>query len=228
MTPPPLPTTSPLVMSLLVTSLLLGALGVLAGAGARLLLGRLRRGARVPPPWCELGVAAAWAATGALAGAGLPVRWVPVLLALGWFAVAATAVDVARHRLPDALTLPALPVALLLLAPLGAAAVLRGLAGAAVAAAAHAAVHLAAPAAMGGGDVKLAAPLGAVLAAASWPALLLAGALAAVLSGGPAAVLVATRPRGGRRGAALPHGPSMVLAAWLVTAAVAGSGARGP
>ena len=36
---------------------------------------------------------------------------------------------------------------------------------------AYAAVHLAAPSALGAGDVKLAAPLGAVLAAASWAAL---------------------------------------------------------
>jgi leader peptidase (prepilin peptidase) / N-methyltransferase len=205
---------------------LLGVLGVLSGAGARLLLGRLRRGARVPPPWCELGVAATWAST-AVAGAGaLPVRWMPVLLALGWFAVAAAAVDVVHHRLPDALTVPALPVALLLLAPLGADVVVRALVGATIAATAHAAVHLLAPAAMGAGDAKLAGSLGAVLAAVSWDSLLLAGALAAVLSGGLAVVLTLTG-RGGRR-TALPHGPSMLLAAWLVTAAAAGAGARGP
>ena len=122
---------------------------------------RLRRGTRVPPPWCELGVALAWGAVGSAAGAGVvPVPWLPVLLGLGWLAVAAGAIDLLHQRLPDALTLPALPLALLLLAPLGSAVVLRAGAGAAVAFVAYATVHLAAPAALGAGDVKLAAPLG--------------------------------------------------------------------
>ena len=96
--------------------------------------------------------------------AAVPVRWLPVLLGLGWLAVAAGAVDVLHRRLPDALTLPALPVALLLLVPLGGDG--GGCAGwwaRSSPCAAHGAVHLVAPAAMGGGDVKLAAPLGAVL-----------------------------------------------------------------
>ena len=118
-------------------------------------------------------------------------------------------------RLPDALTLPALPLALLLLAPLGPEVVLRAGLGAVVAFAAYAAVHLAAPAALGAGDVKLAAPLGAVLAAASWAALVAAGVrrrdlLSAVL----AAVMLAMRGRGG----AVPHGPSMLVAGLLVAA----------
>ena len=211
----------------LLLGVLSAAAGVPAGVAVRLLLRRLRRGARVPPPWCEVGVAVAWAATGAAAGAGLlPVPWVPVLLALGWFGVAAGAVDVRHRRLPDTLTLPALPLALLLLVPLGLPAALRGVAGAAVAVAAHAAVHLVVPTAMGAGDVKLAAPLGAVLAATSWEALALGGLLAAVLSGGLAAVLV---PAGrGRRRSGLPHGPSMLLATWVVALATAGGGARGP
>src|SRR5689334_10058064 len=118
----------------LAVPLLLAVPGLAAGAAARRLLARLRRGARVPPPWCELGVAFAWAASGRAVAVGVvPVRWLPVLLGLGWLAVAAAVVDLVHHRLPDALTLPALPAAALLLAPLGPAAVLRGLAGAAVA-----------------------------------------------------------------------------------------------
>jgi leader peptidase (prepilin peptidase) / N-methyltransferase len=200
---------------------LLAAPGLLAGAGARLLLRRLRRGARVPPPWCELAVALAWGAVGAAAGVGVvPVLWLPVLLGLGWLAVAAGAVDLRHHRLPDALTLPALPLALLLLAPLGPEVVLRAGVGAVLAFAAYAAVHLAAPAALGAGDVKLAAPLGAVLAGVSWEALVVGGVLAAIVSGAAAVVLLVVR---GRRGV-LPHGPSMLLAGLLVAAA----GARGP
>ena len=205
------------VMTTLLTSFVLVVAGLCAGTGARLLLRRLRRGTRVPPPWCELGVASAWGASGA---AAVPVRWLPVLLALGWLAVAAGAVDVLAGRLPDALTLPALPTALLLLVPVGGDAVARGVAGAVVAVAAHAAVHLVAPAAMGGGDVKLAAPLGAVSAAVSWEALALAGVLAALSSGVLAVAVLVRRGRGG----AVPHGPSMLLACLLVAAA----GARGP
>jgi leader peptidase (prepilin peptidase) / N-methyltransferase len=209
----------PLVPALLVTGLL--ASGLVAGTGARLLLRRLRRGTRVPPPWCELGVAATWAGVGVATRVGpVPVRWLPVLLALAWLAVAAGAVDVLCGRLPDALTLPALPIALLLLAPVGVGAVGRAVAGAAVAVAAHAAVHLVAPAAMGAGDVKLAAPLGAVLAAASWEALALAGLLAALCSGALAGAVLLVR----RRGGAVPHGPSMLVAGLLVATA----GARGP
>ena len=207
--------------------LLLAVAGVPAGGIARLLLRRLRRGARIPPPWCEVGVAAAWGATGAAAGAGLvPLRWLPVLLGLGWLVVAAGAVDLLVRRLPDALTLPALPVGLLLLAPLGPPAVLRGLAGAAVAVAVHAVVHLVAQSSMGAGDVKLAAPLGAVLAAASWDALLTGAVLAALLSGGIAAA--ALLHRSATRTTALPHGPSMLLAGWVVAVAAAGPGGRGP
>jgi leader peptidase (prepilin peptidase)/N-methyltransferase len=143
-----------------------------------------------------------------------------VLLGLVWLTVAAGAADLLHQRLPDALTLPALPVALLLLTPLGEEAVRRAVGGAAVALTAHVAVHLAVPPAMGAGDVKLAAPLGAVLAAASWEALAIAGLLAAVLSGALAATALVARGRGG----AVPHGPSMLVAGLLVTAACA----RGP
>ena len=203
------------------TVVLLAAAGALAGAGARLLLRRLRRGARVPPPWCELAVALAWGAVGAAAGVGVvPVLWLPVLLGLGWLAVAAGAVDLLHQRLPDALTLPALPLALLLLAPLGPEVVLRAGLGAVVAFVAYAAVHLAAPAAMGAGDVKLAAPLGAVLAAASWAAVVAAGLVAALLSAVLATVMLAMRGRS----SAVPHGPSMLVAGLLVVAVAA----RGP
>lgn len=205
-----------------------GLAGAVAGAGARGLLGRLRRGARIRPPCCEVAVGVLWAATGAgWATGACPAAWLPVLLGLGWLAVAAGAADLARRRLPDALTVPALPSALLLVLPLGADAALRGAAGAAVAVAAHGAVHLLAPRAMGGGDVKLAAPLGVALAAVAWPAMAVAALLAAVLTALAAAVGLATGTMA--RGAALPHGPSMLTAAWLVTAwlVMAGAAAGG-
>ena len=82
---------------------------------------------------------------------------------------------------------------------------------------AYAAVHLAAPAAMGAGDVKLAAPLGAVLAAASWAAVVAAGLVAALLSAVLATVMLAMRGRS----SAVPHGPSMLVAGLLVVAVAA-------
>jgi leader peptidase (prepilin peptidase)/N-methyltransferase len=201
-----------------------GIAGAVAGGVARLLLRRLRRGARVPPPWCEIAVGVLWATVAAARAAGvIPGAWVPALLGIAWFGVAAGAVDLAHRRLPDALTLPALPVALLLLLPLGPTAVLHGLAGAALAVGAHGAVHLVVPRAMGAGDVKLAAPLGAALAAAGWPALILAALLAAMLTAVLGVAGLATR-RLARR-AALPHGPSMLAATWLVTSWLAVVGA---
>jgi leader peptidase (prepilin peptidase)/N-methyltransferase len=211
-------------LAVVAAGLCAGAGGAAAGYAVRLLLRRLRRGALIRPPWCETAVGLLWAGPVAAWAAGaLPAGWVPALLGLGWFGVAAGAVDLAHRRLPDALTLPALPVALLLLLPLGATAVLHGLAGAAVAAVAHAAVHLVAPRAMGAGDVKLAAPLGVVLAAAGWPAPVLSALLAAVLTAVLGVTGLATRRLG--RGAALPHGPSMLVATWLVTSWLAAVGA---
>ncbi|MCW0212875.1 MAG: prepilin peptidase [Pseudonocardia sp.] len=209
--------------------------GAVAGRGARLLLGRLRRGARVPPPWCELAVAAVWGlGTAAVLLGGADVGWLPLVLGTGWLLVACGAVDVVHRRLPDALTVPAAPAVLLLLVPLGPGTVLRAACGAAVLLGAHAAVHLLAPRSLGAGDVKLAAPVGAVLAAVSWPAVLLGTVLAALTSAALALILGrrpdhrGVDPRGpdGRRGA-VPHGPSMLGASWAVLALAAGSAGAG-
>jgi len=204
-----------------------GAAGVLAGAAARLLLARLRRGARVRAPVCELAVAVGWAACGAGWALGLvPPPWVAVLVGLWWLVVAASVTDLVHRRLPDALVLPAFPAALLLVAPLGGEAVLRAATGALLTVAAHAPWHLLAPRALGAGDVKLAAPLGAVLAAAAWPAPLLAAGLAAVFTGGAAAtVVVAARLRRRPRPAAIAHGPSMLAATVVTLATVFAAGA---
>ena len=228
---------------------MLAAAGVIAGGGARVLLRRLRRGTRIPPPWCEMGVAGLWAATGAAWAAGaVPVVWVPAVLGLGWLVVAAGVVDLRHRRLPNALTVPAFPIALLLLLPVGPSAVVRGAAGAAVAVAVHVALHLVDRRAVGAGDVKLAAPLGALLAAVAWPALPLAAALAASVTasvavagairavigspgriGSRAPVPVGARASPERRwclaGRAVPHGPSMLAASWLVTLVLLALGA---
>jgi leader peptidase (prepilin peptidase)/N-methyltransferase len=197
-------------------AVLVGAAGALAGRVARWLLARMARGVVMRRPWCEAVVAVAWAAVGVGWAEGwVAGPWVPALLGLGWLGAAVAAVDLRHHRIPDALTLPALPAALLCVLPLGADAVGRAVGGAALAVAAHAAVHLLRRAALGAGDVKLAAPLGALLGAAAWPAVPLAALLAGLLTAAVATAGLATGAL--RRGAALPHGPSMVVAAALVT-----------
>lgn len=200
-----------------------GGLGMLAGAAARAVLGRLRRGARLRPPWCELAVGALWAGAGGWwGGGGLSWRWLPLLLGLAWLAVAAGAVDLLHGRLPDALTLPALPAAVLAAAPLGGAAVSRALLGALLLFGGYLAVRVVAPGALGAGDVKLAAALGAGLGAASLAALAAATVLAAVLT---ASVLAGGLLSGRLRpGSAVPHGPAMLATGWLVLAVAAGAG----
>lgn len=218
-------------------TLVFALLGSTAGRAARVLVRWLRRGAPVPPPWCEVSLAGSWAVCGWLWTSGrLPGEWLPLLLGLSWLAVAAGAVDLMCHRLPDALTLPAVPLILLLVMPLGTDSALRALCAAVVLAGGHLLVRLAVPAAMGAGDVKLAAPVGAALGAVSWPALAIWAVLAAALT---SVMVLAGRSRGagvrgpgvrgpGVRGpgVAVPHGPAMLLAGWLVVA-VAALGAAG-
>ncbi|WP_337662117.1 A24 family peptidase [Actinoalloteichus sp. AHMU CJ021] len=201
------------------------ALGAALGGGAatlgRRLLRRPPRGIRVPAPWCELALAALWAAALLRSATGdLPWWWLPVPLALGWLAVLLAATDLTDRRLPDALTLPAVPAALVVVWFAGALApdpdmLARAALGGILLTGLYLVAHRWAPEALGLGDVKLAASTGTVLAAVSWPALLL-GALGAVLVTGLAgalALLVGCGPR-----ATLPHGLPMLGCAWLVTA----------
>ncbi len=119
------------------------------------------------------------------------------LVVLSWY-------DVRERRLPNLLTLPGAGVILLAAAFAG-----RGmpaLAGAAALGVLYLLVHLAAPAGMGAGDVKLAIGLGGLagcFGAGVWFSAALAAALLTALWGGAAAV------RGVRT---VPHGPSMCLA----------------
>ncbi|MQA15806.1 MAG: prepilin peptidase [Pseudonocardiaceae bacterium] len=176
-----------------------------------MLLVRLRGG--VTRAWCAVpGVAAVWVVVALVAP---PWWWVGVPLALGWLGVLLTITDLAQRRLPDVLTVPAYPVgaALLTVAASGSddgGLALRGVLGAALWAGGYAAVRLVAPAALGGGDVKLAGPLGALTAAVSWSGLLLAVLAATVIT----ALLAAVAALFGHRDVA--HGPAMLGAAWLV------------
>jgi leader peptidase (prepilin peptidase)/N-methyltransferase len=190
------------------------AAGTAAGILGRRIVNRAVHGAS-RPPWPELACALLSALVGWRAAADLlPSWWLPVPLVLGWFAVPLVAADLARRRLPDVLTLPAYPILGLTIAFAAAAGpgpglALSALAGTLVFGAAHALVRVLAPAAMGGGDVKLAGSLGAVLGALGWPALAIAATAAA---GVTATFALVTRAR------AAPHGPGLLAATWLVAA----------
>lgn len=129
---------------------------------------------------------------------------------IAWLA-ALTFYDVAQRRLPNRLTVPGAVVVLLVAAWVG-----RGLPaalGALALTALYLLVHLAAPAAMGAGDVKLAVGIGALTGAFGVDAWILAAVAAPLLT----AVwgLFACRSRG-----TVPHGPSMCLTAFTAVALV--------
>jgi leader peptidase (prepilin peptidase)/N-methyltransferase len=117
---------------------------------------------------------------------------------LGVLGVALAAIDVAVHRLPDRLTLPAIP---LLIALLGAAAVigheggalLRALLGGLALAGSFLLLALVRPGELGGGDVKLAALAGLALGWLGWPTLIAGAALGFVLAGVAGLALLALR-----------------------------------
>jgi leader peptidase (prepilin peptidase)/N-methyltransferase len=120
---------------------------------------------------------------------------------LAWFGIVLAMVDLRHHRLPDALTLP-LGAGLLLLQfhRLGEAAL-----GAVIFGGAHLAIRRLKPELMGGGDVKLAAALGTVLAL---PLLV----PAAILSSAVTLALAITK-----RSRRVPHGPGLLAATWALT-----------
>ena len=90
-------------------ALLACLLGLLIGWGARRRLATLRRGAVVAAGWIEVPSAL-------ISGLGVLLTWTsgrwPLVLWIGLLAVPLTAVDLKHHRLPDAITLPAIPVTL--------------------------------------------------------------------------------------------------------------------
>ncbi len=189
--------------------------GFAAGWLGQWLLGRLRRGVRVRRSCCEVPIAAMWALVAMrLACGGLPGWWLPVPLSFGWFAVLLGVCDLRARRLPNALVMPAhltLATSLLVSGRHVPDLVGRAVLGAVGVATCYALVHWVAPSAMGAGDVKLAGAVGAAVASVSSSALLVWTGLATV-----ATLLSAVVPPGWR--ATVPHGPAMLLPAWLITA----------
>ena len=180
-------------------------------------------------PLVELAVGAGFAAV-ALAAPEHPLLW-PAGCWVVFLAVALSLIDLEHHRLPNALTLPAAPVLLALLAVPAATYGLWGqwvtglLAGLALFGF-FALLWAIKPAAMGLGDVKLAATIGIALGWAGW-SMLAFGTFAMFLFGGIAggAVIAATARRAGSSvrqaaKAGLPFGPFMF--AGLLAAVYAG------
>jgi leader peptidase (prepilin peptidase)/N-methyltransferase len=167
-----------------------------------------------PPMWCVGGMGVGFALSAAVAPSwGLTAAG----CALAWWCVCLSAVDLAARRLPNELTLPGACAVFLASVLVG-----RGMAalvGAAMLAGLYLVVHLASPAAMGGGDVKLALGLGAAAGAAGAQVWLAAavGAVALTAAAGGCALAL------GRGGRALAHGPSMCLST-LLSLSLAGGG----
>ncbi len=160
------------------------------------------------------------------AAAAWRFAWSWELPAYVYFAVISgplTIVDLRAHRLPNQLTITAYPIiaALLALPAVAAAspeAILRAGAGALALLTFYLVLHLVNPGGMGLGDVKLAGPMGALLAWLGWSTLLVGGFLGFAFGAVAGIVLLATR-RASRR-SALPFGPFMLAGAW--TAILAG------
>lgn len=195
---------------------LAAAVGVGAGWGIRVLLGRLRRGTVLRPGVPEV-------AAGAVTGVGVAVSWPgPLTLLVIWaglLGVALGAVDLRHHRLPDALTLPAVPitVALVVLTALafpGSGSLPTALVVTVAGTGLFWLLAALAPRAMGLGDVKLLPSLammtGYVSAASFLLALLIAFTLGALLS------LAGLATRRLSLSSAIPLGPCLLLGSWSV------------
>jgi leader peptidase (prepilin peptidase) / N-methyltransferase len=124
--------------------------------------------------------------------------------ALLWMAVL-SGYDVMQRRLPNWLTLPGAAGVLLVAGLRGS--VLAALTGAVALAGLYLLVHLAAPTAMGAGDVKLALGLGALTGCFGVAVWFLAAIGAALLT-----AVIGVVARLGWSATVVPHGPSMCAA----------------
>lgn len=192
------------------------AAGATVGWGIRVLLAGLRRGAALRPGVAE-------AACALVTGAGLGLAWGSPLVGMvvwaGWLGVTLGAVDVGHHRLPDAITLPAIPVTL---AVVGVTEWLRPDAGSYVTALVVAAamtgvfwlLAVVTPRGMGQGDVKLVPSLALMTGYVSVAAAVLGVVVAFVLGAGWALVGLASRRMTMK--SAIPFGPFLLAGCWLV------------
>lgn len=164
-------------------------------------------------PLVELGCAALFAVMAVRFGLD-PV--LPAYLYLAALGLALALIDLDVRRLPNVLTLPSYPVAVVLL---GGAALLgsdsgsfiRALAGGAVALAVYFLLVLAYPAGMGLGDVKLSGVLGLYLGWLGW-GVLVAGLFLGFFLGALLGIGLIVTGKGGRK-SKVPFGPFMLLGA---------------
>ncbi len=183
-----------------------------------LLHGRCRScGAAIPAafPIIEAATGILFAATAVTVGSAWEL---PVYLYLAAFAVAASAIDLAHHRLPNAIVLPSYPITLgLLVLALGGpgtpADLLRAVLAGAALYAAFLLLLLINPAGMGGGDVKLAGVLGMLLGWNGWWPVVVGG-LASFFIGAIVSLLLMIFGRAGRK-TKIPFGPFMFLGAYV-------------
>ena len=191
------------------------AVGFGVGAVARRWLAVLPRGTRVRFGPFEAAVAVVTFAGVVLA----PVQRWPLVLWVGLLAVALSVIDVRHHRLPDAITLPAIPVTLLTAAASSvvwpeSGSLVRAAATGMIVGGAFWALSALAPAAMGRGDAKLTFSLGAAMGYVSAAAVLTGLVLAFAL--GALAALTGVLARRLTMRSALPFGPALLLGCWLV------------
>jgi leader peptidase (prepilin peptidase)/N-methyltransferase len=182
-------------------------------------------GAPAPGGTCEAVSVLLWSAAGWWWTAGsAPGWWLPVPLVVTAFAVPLLLADLRYLRLPNALTLSAYPVfgaaVGVAAAHGGASLAVRAGVGALVFGGAHLLVHRLRPDSLGAGDVKLSGSLGLVLGAAGWAALMLCAVVAAVVTVLLWTLVVGrdhlTRRRERRWRSAVPHGPGLLVATWLL------------
>jgi leader peptidase (prepilin peptidase) / N-methyltransferase len=127
-----------------------------------------------------------------------------IAVALLWMA-ALTCYDIRERRLPNRLTLPGF--AMIMLVAAGSGHARPAAVGAVLLAAVYLLVHLAAPTAMGAGDVKLALGLGALTGCFGAEVWLLAAIGAPLLT-----AVIGVAARLGCSARQVPHGPSMCAA----------------
>lgn len=213
----------------LLPALLAVAVGALLGAALRRLVtrGSHRRAdeADLPPPATWWMPAALGAAFGFASRSTVPAA--AVVAAAATLLVVVAAIDLDVRRIPNALSLPAYPlaVAALLAAEVArgwggsaGADVLRALAAGVVSTLAYLAAHalpvlLGRRTGLGLGDVKLAGVLGMLLGRAGWAEALVGVYAGFVVAGAIAVALLVTRHV--TRDTALPHAPPMIAGAAL-------------
>jgi len=130
-------------------------------------------------------------------------------------------IDARTHRLPNRIVLPTLGVLTLLVIVEGIVTadterLLRALLGGLALGVFYAVLHLASRQGMGGGDVKLAAVIGIVLAWHGWTVLVLGGAAAFLLGAVYALVLMVLRRANAKT--RIAFGPWMIIGAALAIA----------